>query len=337
MTNVSGKPSIDVIIPVYNAPALTRRCIDSVVAYLSPSIRYIYIQDDASDIETREMLDQLPYADIHIYHAQRNQGFGMSVNEAVARSNADFVLILNSDTEMCADFLPVLYATFVADPQLAIVSPAQDGFTRYDVNRYLRRPGGYIPVYHYKGYAFLIRRSVFSGVGGFDPKFGRGYFEDMDLSRRLNQQNWRMGVHPDTRIYHRGGGSFGRGQVYRSLMQHNRGLYLSCYPDVRRNIVLVSDCCDLPDELHNAIEDIFRQGGNVHWLTSVPVPKLSCLQMRNSRTGLVTIVRLMLRGCIRNDKRISAVWILPGIPYALRGLLAIFVYLRKLEVILWKT
>ena len=93
-----AKPSIDVVIPVYNAPALTRHCIDSVVACLSDSIRHIYVQDDASDVETRMMLDQLPYEHVYVHHAQKNQGFGASVNEAVSRSDASFALILNSDT-----------------------------------------------------------------------------------------------------------------------------------------------------------------------------------------------------------------------------------------------
>ena len=53
--------SVDVVVPVYNAPVLTRRCIDSVISYLGKSIEHIYIQDDASNTETCEMLDNLPY------------------------------------------------------------------------------------------------------------------------------------------------------------------------------------------------------------------------------------------------------------------------------------
>ena len=84
-------PSVDVVIPVYNAPVLTRRCIDSVVSCLSQSIEHIYIQNDASNTETREMLDSLPYDITHTYHAIKNQGFGASVNDAVSRSSASYI------------------------------------------------------------------------------------------------------------------------------------------------------------------------------------------------------------------------------------------------------
>lgn len=97
---------IDVIIPVYNAPVLTRRCIDSVITHLGKSIHRVLIQDDASDSETRAMLDHLPYSCVEVFHAEKNEGFGTAVNTAVSRSDAFYVLILNSDTEVKHNILP---------------------------------------------------------------------------------------------------------------------------------------------------------------------------------------------------------------------------------------
>lgn len=331
-------PCVDVIIPVYNAPELTRRCIDSMITYLGQSIRTIYIQDDASDNETREMLDNLLYRQVHIYHAPSNQGFGKSVNEAVARSDAGLVLVLNSDTEVYENFLPLLCKAFEADPELAVISSADDDFARYDLERYMRRPGGYIATYRFKGHAFLIRRDLFIAMGGFDLKFGRGYYEDTDLGRRLDQQGWRMGVHPDAYIRHERGGSFGRGRSYRALVERNRKLYHSRYPDARRNILLVSGPCTMADlsvELTDAMEQVFRQGGSIHWLTPSPLPQLSCLQMRNSSANIPVIMKLMLRGWSREDKRISAIWILPGVSGFLYVFLALFIRVRKLDVRKW--
>ncbi len=71
--NTPVAPSVDVIIPVYNATELTRLCIDSAVTVLGQSIRTIYIQDDASDPETCAMLDHLRYQQLHVHHAPENQ------------------------------------------------------------------------------------------------------------------------------------------------------------------------------------------------------------------------------------------------------------------------
>ena len=331
--------SVDVIIPVYNAPELTRRCIDSAVTVLGQSIRTIYIQDDASDTETCAMLDHLCYQQLHVHHAPENQGFGKSVNDAVARSDADLVLVLNSDTEIQENFMPLLCEAFAADPELAVISPTQDSFSGSKLECYQRQSGGYVATYRFQGYAFLIRRNLFVTIGGFDAQFGRGYFEDTDLGRRLVQRGWRMGVHPDACIHHTGGASFGRGRSYRLLAKRNRSLYLSRYPEARRNILLVSGSytlVDLSEQLKDLIEQVLRQGGGINWLTSLPLPQLSCLQMRNSPASIKMAFKLMLRGRSRADKRISAVWILPDAPILLRTLLVFFARVRKLEIRIWE-
>ena len=337
--NETAAPIIDVVIPVYNATELTKRCIDSVVTHLGSSIRTVHIQDDASGAETRVMLDNLSYPQLHVYHAPENQGYGKSVNEAVARSNADWVLVLNSDIEVLDNFLPLLCGALAADSKLAVISPMEGDSQETQAGRYVRQPGGYISTYRFRGYAFLIRRAVFQTMGGFDAQFGRGYYEDTDLGRRLDQQGWRMGVHPDAAIRHETGASFGRGKSYRELVQRNRALYLSRYPLARQNVLAVSGnaiLADLPSRIADSMEQVMRQGGRLHWLTPSPLPQLSCLQMRNGKASFKTIVKLMLRGWSREDKRITVVWILPGVPAGLRIVLALFVQVYRLEMREWQ-
>lgn len=339
MTSETAAPIIDVVIPVYNAAELTKRCIDSVIAYLGSSIRTIHIQNDASAAETRAMLDNLSYPQLHVHHAPENQGYGKSVNDAVARSDADWVLVLNSDIEVLNNFLPSLCGAFAADPRLAVISPAEGDSAETQAGRYARQPGGYIATYRFRGYAFLIRRAVFQAMGGFDAQFGRGYYEDTDLGRRLDQQGWRMGVHPDAAVRHETGASFGRGKAYRELVQRNRSLYLSRYPLARQNVLAVSGdaaWAGLSFRIADSMEQVMRQGGRLHWLTPAPLPQLPCLQLRNGKAGFKTIVKLMLRGWSREDKRITAVWILPGVPAGLRIVLALFVRVYRLKMREWQ-
>ena len=338
LAHTADAPSVDVIIPVFNAPALTKRCIESVISYLGSSIQAIHIQDDASDRETATMLDQLSYPILHVVHAPHNQGYGASVNEAIARSNADFVLALNSDTELQENILPPLCNALMADPKLAVVSPVHQD-VKFRFERYSRQPGGYILTYRFQGYGFLIRRELFNALGGFDRQFGRGYFEDTDLGRRLDMQGWRMGVHPDAHILHAVGASFGRGQSYRRLVAQNRAQYLARYPGAYRNILLVSrhsTYADLPDQLIDSIDRVLRQGGGVDWLTPAPVQQLPCLQLRNRPIGFRRIMKLILRGWSRNDKRISTIWVMSDVRVWLRLLLMLGARMRQLEICTWK-
>lgn len=338
MTDCAGF-TVDVVIPVYNSLELTQRCIASVITHLGAAIGNLYVQDDASDAVTHEMLDTLPYPQLQVHHAPQNQGYGKSVNEAVSRSKAALVLVLNSDTEITENFLPLLCAALTADPELAVISPVHDHFFRYKPERYRRYPGDYIATCRFQGYGFLIRRDLFLSLGGFDSAFGRGYFEDTDLGRRLILQGWRLGVHPDAHIRHHGGASFGRGKSYRQLTQHNRSLYLSRYPEAQRNVLLVSSQLvleDLPASLVQAIDTVMQRGGGVYWLTPNASVQLSCLQMRNSRLRFSMIFRLLLRGWIRKDKRITTVWVVPGISISLSSILFVLAHLRRLEWQVWK-
>ena len=335
---MSAMPVIDVVIPVYNAPALTRRCIESVVACLSQSIRYIYVHDDASGAETREMLDSLPYESLRIHHAPKNQGFGASVNEAINRSDASYVLVLNSDTVVTEDFLPRLFEAFVADPKLAVIIPSGNDYARDNLDRYVRKPGGCIRTHRLRGHAFLMLRSVFLEIGGFDAAFGRGYYEDTDLGRRLNLRGWQLGVHPDVHIQHKGGGSFGRGQSYMQLVRRNRNLYFSRYPNASLNVLLLSGNCHLthfPSSLLDALDYVFREGGYVHWVTPEPARLLLCLQMRGYAIGPEAVVRLLLRSR-HEDKRISEIWMLPDVPRLLRALIHPWARVRGIKVLPWE-
>ncbi|MBX3615774.1 glycosyltransferase family 2 protein [Nitrosomonas sp.] len=332
-------PIIDVVIPVYNAPELTRRCIDSVVAHLGASIRTIHIQNDASAEETRTMLDRLTYPQVQIFHAPVNQGYGRSVNDAMARSDAELVLVLNSDSEVTANFLPLLCNALAADSKLAVINPTEGEMPRGTANRYLQQPGGYIETYRFRGYAFLIRHAVFQALGGFDVQFERGYYEDTDLGRRLEQQGWRMGIHPQAAIKHKIGASFGRGRPYLELVRKNRNLYLSRYPRARQNVLVVSGVSTLtglPLPAVDAIEQVMRQGGRVEWLTPESLPQLSCLQMRNSKIRSNRIIKLMVRGWSRKDKRVTDLWFFPGTAIWLRWLLRIWARLRGIRIREWE-
>ena len=334
-------PSIDVVIPVYNAPVLTRRCIDSVVSCLSESIEHIYIHNDASNIETCKMLDSLPYDIIHIYHAIKNQGFGASVNDAVSRSSASYILVLNSDTEVKGNILPPLCEAMSVDSQLAVIIPASNDYIEEDFDRYLRQPGGYIRTHRLRGYAFLIRRSIFQEIGGFDPIFGRGNYEDIDLGRRIYERNWCIGVYPDLPIYHKGGGSFGRGSAYRKLKQRNRALYFSRYPSAQRNVLFLSGDCSLtnfPQDLLNTIDDVYQRGGVLHWLSTGAATKSPCLHMRNRPANLWLVLNLMIfYGWLRKDKRISDVWLLlPSNSSFLCKLLVLLSKMRGIKMLAWE-
>jgi GT2 family glycosyltransferase len=309
-----SRTPVDVVIPVYNAPRLTRRCVESLLAHLGPRLGDVHLQDDASDPPTAQMLDLLEDPRLRVHHAPRNQGFPRSVNEAFTRTRSEFVLVLNSDTEARDDFLSPLIEALMADSRLAAVTPAGRQFRSYDLDRYARR-NGLVVTHNLAGYAFLMRRNAWEEVGGFDSRFGRGYYEDSDLSRRLLERGWWLGVHPGAKIGHTIAGSFNTLPDRYELMGQNRDVYYELHPGAKRQVVLISGAqpfAALPSKLKDEAEEVLRGGGNVLWLTPRVPRDMPALDMRSYRPTVRRCLKLRDRGTTRKQKRVKELWIAPG-------------------------
>lgn len=59
---------------------------------------------------------------------------------------------------------------------------------------------------HVMGAFFLVRRSLYEALEGFDDRFFV-YFEDLDFSRRAEKAGWRSYYLAAAQVYHRGGGT----------------------------------------------------------------------------------------------------------------------------------
>ena len=72
------------------------------------------------------------------------------------------------------------------------------------------------------GACFLVRRSAFEQVGGFDEAYFM-YLEDVDLCWRLGRAGWRVVYVPAAEVTHLQGVSTDR-HPYRMIFEHHRSL-----------------------------------------------------------------------------------------------------------------
>ena len=70
----------------------------------------------------------------------------------------------------------------------------------------------------------LVRGTTFAEVGGFDPAYGIGYFEDVDLSFKLKERGLRTIYEPRSRVVHELHGS-GTSRQAQQRMIANRALF----------------------------------------------------------------------------------------------------------------
>ena len=228
-----GNEPVDVIVPVYRGLADTQLCVESVLAApVQSAYRLIIINDCSPEPEVTEWLRERAKSEprIMLLENEENLGFVGTVNRGMALSDANDVLLLNSDTEVANNWLDRIRASAYGDRKIASVTPFSTNATicsyprfcednplppGYDTARMdalcaATNPGAVVDVPTGVGFCMYIRRDSLKEVGLFDTKnFGKGYGEENDYCQRAERAGWRNLHLLDTFVLHTGGVSFG--------------------------------------------------------------------------------------------------------------------------------
>lgn len=229
---------IDVIICVHNALDDVRLCLASVAATLLPHHRVIIV-DDGSGSETAAFLRAFAAArpGTLLHRHQSAEGYTRAANAGMRVSDADVIVLLNSDTIVAGDWVLKLADALYSAPGIGIVGPlsnaaslqsipstlGKDGQTAInplapgeDVASMDRRceqwtRGTALPLVDgIHGFCYAMRRAVIDRIGLFDDvSFPRGYGEEDDFSFRAVDAGFLLAVATHTFVFHAKGKSYG--------------------------------------------------------------------------------------------------------------------------------
>jgi GT2 family glycosyltransferase len=168
---------IDIILPVWNNPAETRNCLVNLINF-TPDARFI-MMDCGSDRETERLLQE--FADglddrALLMRDDSNIGFVRAANRGFARSEAPYLVLVKSTTQVSAGWLEPLLAFAAAHPEAGILVPRHwpgDPVCRESVEVEAASFG-----------AMLISRAAFQASGGFDEDLDGDLWCLKDFTRR---------------------------------------------------------------------------------------------------------------------------------------------------------
>ena len=241
-------PTLDIIIVNWNTLSLLRDCLQSIVGARTDNLRLrrVVVVDNNSSDGSADGLEDPSGQSILVLRNEINRGFAAACNQGAAGSQADYLLFLNPDTRLNSDSLqlPLEFLEQEEHAQFGIcgVRHVDDAgafstscarfptlriffgqMTR--LNRLL--PKWFPPhlmleseclenreVDQVIGAFFLVRRTVFEALGGFDPRFFV-YFEEVDFSLRARQAGVRSYYLAVGTAYHKGAGSSGQAKAAR--------------------------------------------------------------------------------------------------------------------------
>ncbi|MGD0192661.1 MAG: glycosyltransferase [Rhizomicrobium sp.] len=223
---VHDRPDASVIVPAHNKFEVTYLCLCSLLfAYNDASFEVIVVDDGSSD----ETLDIAGIAKgIRILRHEKALGFVDACNDGAALARGEFVVFLNNDTEATARWLDELVFTFRNFDNVGLTGSKliyPDGKLQEagciiwgNANPWNVGRGGNSsdPKYNYlrqtdyvSGAALMLRRDVWTELGGFGNEYAPGYFEDTDLAMKIRQAGLAVAYVPTSTIIHFEGQSSG--------------------------------------------------------------------------------------------------------------------------------
>ncbi|MCM3208244.1 glycosyltransferase family 2 protein [Paenibacillus illinoisensis] len=196
--------NLDVIIVTYNSEIWIENCIQSLSrSRYQRGELHLFIIDNGSTDSTISKIEQefnkheSYFKSVKLIQNKKNKGFGIANNIAAAQGKSDYIFFLNVDTEVLEDSL------FDASN---VIQKSDDDIAAWEFRQFpYEHPKYYDPISlstsWISGAAFIIRRSVFNEVNGFDKKIFM-YAEDVDLSWRIRSKGYRLLYMPDCVIKH---------------------------------------------------------------------------------------------------------------------------------------
>ena len=240
-------PLVSVVMVTYGNWPLVRRSLEALVERTDP-VYELLVVDSASPDDTPEQL-RSEVEGANIVFSQENVGFGGGSNLGAERARGAYLLFLNPDALVEPGWLEPLLEVLEGDEQAGAVVPML-----LNPNGTIQEAGSVIdsvgwPLAFGRGEkadslahrfrrevdygsaaCLLIRREDFSAVGGFDPAYGIGYFEDVDLSFKLKERGLKTIYEPRSRVVHELHGSGSSVQAQQRMIA-NRALFYRRWSD----------------------------------------------------------------------------------------------------------
>lgn len=259
--------TLEIIIVSYNSLNWLKKTLDSLNSFYLPYSKYnniITVVDNASSDGTVYML-QRNYPKVNLIKSQNNVGFSAGNNLALKQSKADFIMLLNSDTEFneksnidellkylendetigiitpklilsngemdkaCHRGEPGLLDSLFYFAGLERIFPKIKFFTKYHL---LHKNLNQIhEVDAVSGACMIMRNTTLKKIGYFDERFFM-YSEDMDLCRRFRQNGYKIIFYPGIEIIHhkyKSGMQSGDKQIKKKISNHFYKSFLLYY------------------------------------------------------------------------------------------------------------
>ncbi|MBD1394677.1 glycosyltransferase family 2 protein [Mucilaginibacter glaciei] len=243
-------PKVAVVILNWNGLKYLRDFLPSVLASTWPNLEVVVGDNGSSDGSIAFV--RTVYPSITIIENNDNYGFTGGYNRVLAKVEADYYILLNSDVEVEPGWIEPVIAQMESDELIAAAAPKIKSFLQKDYFEHAGAAGGFIDKYGYpfcrgriffdieadtgqyeqageifwaSGAAMFIKKKCWDLAGGFDESFF-AHMEEIDLCWRLKNMGYKVVYCPQSQVYHVGGGTLNAENPFKTYLNFRNNLLL---------------------------------------------------------------------------------------------------------------
>jgi GT2 family glycosyltransferase/SAM-dependent methyltransferase len=236
-------PLISIIIVLHNQAELTFMCLESLCNALDVPAEVLIIDNASTDL-THTLLSQIQGC--RVFPQPDNLHFLRAANLGAAQANGRYLLFLNNDTLLKPGAIKAAIDVFATRMDVGAVGGKiiqldgslqeagsiiwQDGSCQgygrgcnpQDSQFQFRRDVDYC-----SGAFFMVPRTLFNELSGFDTAYTPAYYEEVDFCIRLRQAGYAVIYEPRVEVVHVEFGSSSHSESAMQLMRENQKILLA--------------------------------------------------------------------------------------------------------------
>lgn len=209
----------------------------------------VYVADNASTDDSLAMLNE-KFPEVRQIVLDKNWGFADGYNKALARVDAEYYVLLNSDVEVTPGWLKPLVSFMDAHPEVGACQPKLLSVADKSKFEYAGACGGFLDRYGYPycrgrvfdtveqdngqyddihevlwttGACMMVRSKDYWAVNGLDGRFF-AHNEEIDMCWRMRMMGRQLFCIPQSKVYHVGGGTLPKGNPMKTYLNFRNNL-----------------------------------------------------------------------------------------------------------------
>lgn len=213
---------ISVVILNWNKSLMTIQCVLTLIKNsYSNQLEIIVVDNGSRDEEFRKLLALRGLNQVKIIRNKTNRYYGEANNIGVEASSYDYICLLNNDAFVGVDWDKHLIEELESDEAIGGVGPKflfpngklqEAGGMLNPCGQNVQVGKGLDPnlpffnrtadVTHISAACFLLKKSTFERVNGFDFRYEPAYFEDADLTAKIATLGLKIRYVPKSEVIH---------------------------------------------------------------------------------------------------------------------------------------